>query len=144
MASYTQSNDSSIIGSSYFQGIIKPWDDYVLIPVSDTQSVMVIGKCGGVSGNTISFDDSIVYRLDRGTSYGSTYNTTQTSESSTTVTISEPYYTYSNVFEGSPNLNCTSANSIAAYFVCFCCIVFVINQVIGNVIKSVIKEILPS
>lgn len=143
MSNYTQNSSTSVLGSSYFQGLINPWDEYVLIPYSDNQSVMVVGNCDGVDGNVVSFKDSTVYIVERSGNYGSTYNTRFFTEDQTTVTIQEPYYTYSNVYDSSPVLNCTSANSVAAYFVVFCCLVFIVNQVIGNVIKSVIKEILP-
>lgn len=143
MSSYNQSSSNSVIGSSYFQGLINPWDEYVLIPVSDTQSVMVVGNCTSVNNNVVSFKDTTVYIVERSGNYGSTYNTRSFTEDQTSVTIQEPYYTYSNVYDSSPVLNCTSADSITSYFVCFCCLVFVVNQVIGNVIKSVIKEILP-
>ena len=142
MASYTQ-NDTSVIGSTYFQGIIKPWDDYICMSVSDYSSILVVGKYDGVSGSSVNFKDSTVYRVTRGSSGSYSYTTSVTEESTTTITVTEPYYIYSNTYSGAPALNCTSAASITSYFVCFCCILYVVNNVIGNVIRSVIKEILP-
>ena len=142
MGTYTQ-NDGSIVGSNYFQGLIKPWDEYICISVSDNSSVLVIGNYDGVSGSSVSFKDSTVYRVTRGSSGSYSYTTSVTEESTTTISVTEPYYIYSNTYSGAPALNCTQANSIQAYFVVFCCVLYVVNNVIGNVIRSVIKEILP-
>lgn len=138
MAAYNQSVNS-VIGSSYFQGLIMPWDEYVVISVSDTRSVLVVGTLDSVEGNTLTFSDSTVYTVERGSSYNSYYDTSFTSENLTTVTISEPYYSYSNSFPGSPVLNCTSASSVMAYFVCFSVLLLVINQLVGNLIKSLFR-----
>lgn len=139
MSTYTQS-DSSILGSSYFQGIIYPWDEYIVIPVSDTQSVLVVGTYDGRSGDQISFKDSKIYTVNRSGSYGSSYSTSYSEESSTTVNVSEPYYIYSNTFAGAPALNCTQANSIMAYFVCFAVLFTVISQIALNLIKSLLRR----
>lgn len=138
MATYTQSINS-VIGSSYFQGLIMPWDEYILIPVSDTRSVLVVGSLDSHEGDTLTFSDTTVYTVERGSNYSSSYNTTVSSEDLTTVTVSEPYYSYSNSFPGSPVLNCTSSSSVMAYFVCFSVMLLVINQLVGNLIKSLFR-----
>lgn len=141
MANYIQNGSTSVIGSSYFQGLIKPWDEYVVFGLSDTLSVMVVGNCDGVDGDVVSFEDSTVYVCERSGNYGYSYSTRYVTEDQTTVTIHEPYYTYSNVFDSSPVLNCTSSDSIQAYFVVFCCLLFIFNQLLGNVFKSISKRI---
>lgn len=138
MANYTQSVNS-IVGSSYFQGLIMPWDEYVLIPVSETKSILVVGTLDSSDGDTLTFSDSTLYTVDRGSNYNYSYTTSVSTEDLTTVTISEPYYCYSNSLTGAPALNCTSATSVMAYFVCFSVMLLVINQLVGNLIKSLFR-----
>lgn len=142
MASYIQSINT-VMGSSYFQGLIMPWDEYICISISDTTSLLVVGTFDGISDGLLSFSDTTVYTLTRQYSQSYSYHTSIVNEDNTLVSVSEPYYCYSNTLSGAPVLNCTSSGSVQAYFVIFCCLVFVINQFFGSVFKSVVRRIFP-
>lgn len=127
-------------GTSYFQGIIKPWNDYCLFSKDNNTSILVTGLCIGDDGRHQNYEDAIVYTLTRNNNT-SPYTVTSSSYDEVTINYQYPYYMYSNSSSMMPALNCTVSNSIQSYCVIFCCIIFVIDIVIGNVIKLLARRI---
>lgn len=140
MPSYNQ-NVASPQGTSYFQGIIKPWDDYVLISTGNNTSILVKGKCNSDTGSKLNFDDATVYLLNRTTGTNQIYQISSTDYDTVTVNYTNPYYMYSNSCGLAPNLTCNSANTITCYFVSFAVILLAVDLVIGNAIKLLARRI---
>lgn len=91
MATYTATTNS-IIGSDYISGIISGFEDYVIIPISSTETIVLQGKFGKdkTTEGDISFKGERWVISRTGTT--GTYTTTYTPEVSCTVSIPNPYY----------------------------------------------------
>lgn len=96
METYTSSTNS-IIGSDYISGLINGIDDYVVIPISNTQTVVLQGDIDGdTTESTLSFEGER-WLISRDNSYGATYTTDYTADTSCSISIPEPYYCRGNL-----------------------------------------------
>lgn len=92
MADY-QDSANSIIGSDYISGLISGFKDYVVIPVSSTQTVVL----QGVFDKEVSTNGEIKFSgqrwvISRNTTGTSTYSSVYTEDVTCTVLIRYPYY----------------------------------------------------
>ena len=140
MGTYNQYVSSSVMSTSYFQGIIKPWDEYILVQTGEYSASLFVGDCKASSGS-VTVSDCTIYSVTRSSSsYNNRYTVSQSHEDQSVVNITYPYYVYSNCYDGAPVLSCSSANSIQAYFVCFAVLVYVFNLVIGYLFHAISRR----
>lgn len=95
MATYNTANniDISTKAQSIFASRISPLDDYIAFATDTNTYVFVLGDYK--NGN---FENSTIYTITRVTSGTNTYYTlTEKQEQTTTVNVSNRYYTYSNI-----------------------------------------------
>lgn len=102
--------------TTYFSGLIKPWQDYIIFTTSNSDTYAVIGNAVSYENNIIKFENSKVIHINRSVNLN-TYTVTENNETNTEVNVTNPYYTYSNSIQLSPNINLTSSNNITCYFV---------------------------
>lgn len=100
MADYT-STRNSILGSDYCAGLVSGCQDYVIMPISDTQTVVLQGdfsKASSDRGSEIEFSGErwIVERSSDG-GYGSYYDSDYTPSVECTLSIKYPYYCRGNL-----------------------------------------------
>lgn len=91
MADYTSTNNN-IIGSDYISGLVSGFEDYMVIPISSEQTVVLQGKFDKeVSGTEISFEGER-WIIDRGSGYNYNYTSTYSPSVNCTVSVPNPYY----------------------------------------------------
>ena len=100
MADYN-STRNNLIGSDYYQGLISGFEDYIILPISDTQTVVLQGDFTADNtndGKDITFNgDRWIISRNSGSGYTSYYDVDYTSNVDCSVRISDPYYCRGNL-----------------------------------------------
>lgn len=93
MANYT-STENSILGSSYYSGVLNGYEDYVILPVGQDKTVCIVGDIDA-DNNSYKGDEIIITRSTSG--YTTSYDVQYVNNSQGTYTITNEYYCRGNV-----------------------------------------------
>lgn len=142
-STFNQSTDYSAPQTTYFAGVIHPWDDYIIIEVGDYEYVAVVGSCSDSSSGSVVFDSADVYTVTRngGSGYSYVYSVDVSSDTDITVNYSNPYYAYGNVNNELSTINLTSSNNITSYMVCWSVLMSLAVYLFFGVIKKICRRI---
>lgn len=140
---YIQDTDYSSPNNSYFNGVILPWDDYIIIETSDYVYVCVVGSCSSASSGSVTFDQADVYTVSRTNVSGYSYNyvVDVSSESDVTVEYSNPYYAYGNVSNELPAISLTSSGNITSYMICWSVLMSLAVYLFFGFIKKICRSV---
>ena len=139
---YTQDTNYSSPQTTYFAGIIHPWDDYIIIETGDNVYAAIVGKCDTADGSSVFFDKADVYVVSRssGTGYNNLYTVDHSLMDDVTVNYSNSYYAYGNVSSDLPVINLNVSNSVTAYMLSWTVLMSLAVYMFFGLIKKICRR----
>lgn len=96
MANYNDT-ENSLLGTSYLQGVVDGFEDYIILPIGEDETVCIIGDITQDGVGSYSYSGREIH-VNRSTSgYYSTYEVVSYEDTAGTITIDNQYYCRGNV-----------------------------------------------
>lgn len=126
MANYNDT-ENSIIGTDYLKGVLSGFEDYIVLPVGQDQTVCIVGNITHTGGGVYNYDgDEIIIRRTS-SGYQSVYEAETIADTTGTITIDNEYYCRGNVgtlsvietFKSQPATNFAVISLVWGVLFCF-------------------------
>lgn len=134
MPHYTQLNGQAVLGSTYIQGTVNPFEDYVAFSTSNSSTYVIQGDITiDDDGNGIAEDSTIIH-IYRNSSYGSTYQVEKVDSDSCTFTLVNPYYAYGS-FDTLPSFVLNKSTEYSHQFSIVVCVGIILSVMCWGIIR---------